>query len=227
MSSLSLSRIPRLYQFALLAVLVVAVALVRSCCTRWSARAPRKRQLRPLHPPTNVHRLSPRRPHPPRASAAASARRDQAHAPAASPTHARRGRAAQHAGSPPPAAGAHRRQHKPRPPRTLTAAAADARGGDHACRRRDGDQPAATAPPTRLPPTARAPSRHRLVNDIESQLAAKQDRARALLEPGASHRPVRAARTRRAPGSCSASTSPSLRASEPGRRIRQLHRRRC
>ena len=163
MSSLSLSRIPRLYQFALLAVLLVAALwflVLHKMVTSSSSETPAPA----VHAPTNVHRVAP----PPTAApgahhaGAASAPATHAHAPAASPTHAPAGASAKHAAASAKSQSASTgAQHKP-----ATATHAPAAAATHAA--------ATTHPPAAATGTGVTGSTTPIVKTIDSQLAANQ-----------------------------------------------------
>lgn len=190
MSSLSLSRIPRLYQFALLAVLVVAALwflVLRNMVSSSSSETPAPA----VHPPTNVHRLAPPPTTAPGAhhAAAGSAPATQAHAPATSPTHAPAGASAKHAAASAKSQSASTgAAHKP-----ATATHAPAATATHAAATTHAPA-AATAKPA-APAAAGAGtakgtgvtgSTTPIVNTIDAQLAAKQIVLVLFWQPGSS-----------------------------------------
>jgi len=187
MSSLSLSRIPRLYQFALLAVLVVAALwflVLRNMVSSSSSETPAPA----VHPPTNVHRLAPPPTRAPGAhhAAAASAPATHAQAPAASPTHAPAGASAKHAAASAKSQSAGAAEHKPASATQAPAATATHAGATtHA--------PAASTAKPGAPATAGAGtakgtgvtgSSTPIVNTIDAQLAANQIVLVLFWQPG-------------------------------------------
>jgi hypothetical protein len=181
MSSLSLSRIPRPYQFALLAVLVVAALwflvlqkMVNSSSSETPAPA--------VHPPTNVHRVAP----PPSAApgahhaAAPGAPATHAKAPATSPTHAPAGASAKHAAAAAKSQSASANaQHKPAAAAAPAAAATHAAATTHAPAASTVNESAGATGSTGV-----TGSTTPIVNTINGQLAANQIVLVLFWQPG-------------------------------------------